>query len=126
MANTSTQVKDLLEETRLIFNDIKTNYGEFLSSLKYENLADKKKTKVIRRKMEEMPGGAEGWESIMNKQFSFEDELINQNGGFTSFVNLIGNIKRLEEINYQLALRFFLEEKSTAGQEQLQSVVGML
>lgn len=89
-------MKELLDETRLIFNDIKTNYGEFLSSLKYENLTDKKKTKILRRKMDEMPGGAEGWESIMSKQFSFEDELVSQNAGFSSFVNLIGNIKRLE------------------------------
>lgn len=51
MTNAPTEVKDLLEETRLIFNDIKTNYGDFLSSLKYENLGDKKKTKMIRRKV---------------------------------------------------------------------------
>lgn len=59
--------------------------------------------------MDDLPGGAEGWENLMSKQFNFEDELVSQNGGFASFIKLLNNLKKLEEINYQLSLRFFLE-----------------
>lgn len=76
--------------------------------------------------MDELPGGSEGWEHLMSKQFSFQDEIVSQNGGFSSFVKLLDNLKKLEEINYQLSLKFFLEEKNTAGREQIQSAIGLL
>jgi hypothetical protein len=38
----------------------------------------------------------------------------------------LDNLKKLEEINYQLSLKFFLEEKNTAGREQIQSAIGLL
>ena len=50
------EYKELLEQARLIFIEIKANYAGFLSSLKYENFSDKKKSKLLRRKMEDASG----------------------------------------------------------------------
>lgn len=99
--------KELLEQARLLFIEIKANYAEFLSSLRYENLNDKKKNKFLRRKLEDI-SGYDNWEININKNFSFEEELISQNKGFTSFVKLIENVKRLEWINSELAAGIFL------------------
>ena len=43
-----------------------------------------------------------------------------------SFVRLLDNIKQLEEINHQLSIHCFLEEKEAAGQEQVRGVAQML
>ena len=52
--------QQLLDQTRSTFNDIKQNYSDFLSSLKYESLAEKKAAKNTRRRMEEAVGRGVG------------------------------------------------------------------
>lgn len=50
----STEKKVLLERMRATYNDIKTNYVEFLSSLRYDNLGERKKVKNRIKRMEEI------------------------------------------------------------------------
>jgi len=80
--------KELLEQARIIFIEIKANYADFLSSLRYENLNDKKKNRYLRRKMEDI-SGYDDYENNLNKHFSFEEELMIENKGYTSFLKLL-------------------------------------
>ena len=41
------EIKELIGSSTDVFRDIKTNYLEFMSSLKYENMADKKMRKKV-------------------------------------------------------------------------------
>ena len=41
------EIKELIASSTDVFRDIKTNYIEFMSSLKYENMADKKMRKKV-------------------------------------------------------------------------------
>ena len=66
----STEKKVLLERMRATYNDIKTNYVEFLSSLRYDNLGERKKVKNRIKRMEEIEDD-EGWESNITRELSF-------------------------------------------------------
>ena len=60
----------MLERMRATYNDIKTNYVEFLSSLRYDNLGERKKVKNRMKRMEEIEDD-EGWESNITRELSF-------------------------------------------------------
>ena len=60
----------MLERMRATYNDIKTNYVEFLSSLRYDNLGERKKVKNRIKRMEEIEDD-EGWESNITRELSF-------------------------------------------------------
>lgn len=60
----------MLERMRATYNEIKINYVEFLSSLRYENLGERKKVKNRIKRMEEIEGD-EGWESNITRELSF-------------------------------------------------------
>lgn len=62
----------------------------------------------------------------MSKNFSFEDEIVNQNGGMACFLKLIENIKKLEEVNYQLSLKLLVEDVNNSKEEQIESTIDML
>jgi len=65
--------KVLLDQTRTVFNDLKENYIEFLSSLKYDSLSninDKKKLKQVRRRIEELQGD-DSYDLNITKNYSF-------------------------------------------------------
>ena len=80
--------------TRATFNELKANYSEFLQSLKYESLSDKKNSKNTRRRIEEAFGD-DGWESLVEKPLSFEEEMVAENNGYNAFCKLLGNVQRL-------------------------------
>lgn len=62
----------------------------------------------------------------MSKNFSFEDEIVNQNGGMACFLKLIESIKKLEEVNYQLSLKLLVEDVNNSKEEQIESTIDML
>jgi len=52
--------KALLDRMRMIYNDLKVTYVDFLSSLRYDNLAERKKVRNRVKRQEEIEGD-EGW-----------------------------------------------------------------
>lgn len=52
--------KALLDRMRMIYNDLKATYVDFLSSLRYDNLAERKKVRNRVKRQEEIEGD-EGW-----------------------------------------------------------------
>ena len=108
-----------------MFRDIKINYMEFLSSLKYENMAEKVSNSRNKKKTQET-AKTESWHEVAEKEFSFEDEVVNQNAGLYHFTQLLENIKKLEDINYELLVKFKVKEGLTAGKEEIQTSMDML
>lgn len=52
--------KALLDRMRMVYNDLKVTYVDFLNSLRYDNLTDRKKVKNRVKRQEEIEGD-EGW-----------------------------------------------------------------
>lgn len=52
--------KALLDRMRMIYNDLKVTYVDFLSSLRYDNSAERKKVRTRVKRQEEIEGD-EGW-----------------------------------------------------------------
>ena len=56
---------------------------------------------------------------MAEKELSFEDEIVNQNSGLYHFTQLLENIRKLEDINYELLVKFKVKEGLTAGKEEI-------
>ena len=52
--------KALLDRMRMVYNDLKVTYVDFLNSLRYDSLTDRKKVKNRVKRQEEIEGD-EGW-----------------------------------------------------------------
>lgn len=68
---TSSENKVLLDRMRGTYNELKSNYVDLLTSLRYENLNERKKKNRVKR-TEEIEGD-EGWENNITKELSFEE-----------------------------------------------------
>lgn len=108
------EIMQLLDHSMMMFRDIKVNYMEFLSSLKYENVGEKSTTK---KKKTDDSAKVETWNEVAEKQYVFEDQIISQNSGLYHFTQLLENVRKLEDINYQLLVRFKVKEGFTAGKQ---------
>lgn len=94
----------MLDEVRSVFNELKLNYQEFLSSLRYESISEKQRRKYNRRRVEEMEDD-EGWENNITKNFSFEEELAIQNAGLLCFQRMLDNLRKLEHLNHEISIK---------------------
>jgi hypothetical protein len=70
--------------------------------------------------------GDEGWENNTARKFNFEEEMLNQNAGYLTFLRLLDNLKRLEDINSDISLSVLLAENSNTNAEQIDFTVGFL
>jgi hypothetical protein len=70
--------------------------------------------------------GDEGWENNITREFSFEEEMLNQNTGYLTFLKLLDNLKRLEDINSEIALTVLLAEDTTTNTQQVQHAVSFM
>lgn len=114
--------KILLDRMRAAYNTLKSNYVSFLSSLRYDNLAERKKRV---KRIEEIDSD-EGWENNILKSFNFEEELLVQNNGYLSFLKLLESIQKLEEINNEIGLRATLSERDQSNNEQINQLIGFM
>lgn len=108
-------VKEMDDKLKEIIKEIKKNYFVFLSSLKFENLADKKSERDYKisspNPVECLQEDIETEElkTIARKKLNFEDEINIENKGLIAYIEIMNSIKRLHEFNEDLVF-YLLKE----------------
>ena len=95
------------EQIKNIVREIKTQYFNFLSSLKYENFNEKKMEDDFKtssnQQTEELPFiSPSDLQNTKEEHLCFEEELATENSGYAAYINLTQKIKELKSFNSNL------------------------